>query len=65
VRRLLQLVALLSARVWAGMVLWTRWHPGTETGVRVRTVAFCLLFGSVLLLAKPRPEGVAPEEETF
>jgi hypothetical protein len=56
VRRLLQLLALLSALVWVGMALWARQQPETETRVQVRTVAFCLAFASVLLMPTRRRE---------
>jgi len=63
VRRLLQFLALLSALVWAGMALWARQQPETETRVQVRTVAFCLMFASVLLLpTRQRQEDESTEK---
>jgi hypothetical protein len=65
-RRLLQLGALFSALVWAGMLLWARQQPETETRAPVRTASFCLMFASALLMpTRRRLEGEPPEEETF
>jgi hypothetical protein len=65
VRRLLGILSILGAIVWGGMFGWSGNSPETETRVRVRTAAFCVMGAAMLMPAARRKEGQPPEEETF